>query len=283
MASDKSIGVLYADETTSGLTHDFFAAVLESFIQTIQKKGYHVSFMNSNKSHEGRKTYLEQAKEREYAGIVVACIDMRDEEVLEMFQSQIPMVTIDEEIDGVISIKSDNYNGMKELTNYIISMGHTRIAYITGDDNTVATIRFKTFMETCKENNVEIPPEYLKKGSFRDIEKMTVLTEELLRLQNPPSCIIYPDDFAAVGGFNVIRARGLDIPSDVSLAGYDGLFLMSQYEPRITTVVQDKESIGRIAGEKLMEWIENPECELENTITVPTKLEKGRSVGKTFI
>lgn len=282
MGVTNDIGVLFADGAQSGLTHDFFAAILEGFMKTIEARGYHMSFINTNKQHEGRKTYLEQALERKYDGVIIACIDFEDPEVVELMSSGIPMVNIDEEVDGVISVKSDNIGGMDMLMDYIISMNHKRIAYITGEDCSVTRTRLKSFVDSMRKAGLEVKSEYIKQGKFRDINRAAYLTEELMRLPDVPSCIIYPDDYAAIGGLNVLRARGLDIPGDISIAGYDGIDIMSRYEPKITTVVQNKKELGRIAGERLIEWIENPDYKLENTIVIDTSLQKGRSVAKAY-
>lgn len=282
MGVTNDIGVLFADGAQSGLTHDFFAAILEGFMKTIEARGYHMSFINTNKEHKGRKTYLEQARERKYDGVIIACIDFEDPEVVELMSSGIPMVNIDEEVDGVISVKSDNIGGMNMLMDYIISMNHKRIAYITGEDCSVTRTRLKAFVDSMRKAGLEVKSEYIKQGKFRDINRATYLTEELMRLPDVPSCIIYPDDYAAIGGLNVLRARGLDIPGDISIAGYDGIDIMSRYEPKITTIVQNKKELGRVAGERLIEWIENTDYKLENTIVIDTSLQKGRSVAKAY-
>ena len=79
-----------------------------------------------------------------------------------------------------------------------------------------------------------------------------------------------------------MRARGLDIPGDISITGYDGIRILSQYELRLTTVCQNTVEIGRIAAEKLIACIENPETADYETITVETVLEKGRTVGRVY-
>lgn len=282
MERTKVIGVLFADKADSGLTHDFFAAILESFMKTIEARGYQMCFLNTVKDCPGRKTYLEQARERNYDGVAVICIEFDDPEVQELMHSGIPMVTIDELVDGVISVESDNAGGMKCLMDYLISMKHKRIAYITGEQCRVTRTRLRVYMESLKAAGIDVRTEYIQQGKFRSVDQAVCLTEALMRLPDPPTCIIYPDDYAAIGGLNVLRARGLEVPGDISVVGYDGIELMSRYEPRITTVVQDKKALGRVAAENLLQWVEDPEYVLQNTILIDTKLQKGRSVAKVY-
>mgnify|MGYP000196519257 CR=1 FL=1 len=70
---------------------------------------------------------------------------------------------------------------------------------------------------------IEEPDEYVKPSFYRDADLAGERTGELLDLKDPPTCILYPDDYAAMGGINEIRERGLRIPEDISVAGYDGI------------------------------------------------------------
>jgi LacI family transcriptional regulator/LacI family purine nucleotide synthesis repressor len=99
-------------------------------------------------------------------------------------------------------------------------------------------------------------------------------------LHNPPSCIVYSDDFAAVGGMNTIKSRGLRIPEDISIAGFDGITIASQLEPKLTTYKQDTISIGTKAAQKLINIIENPKATPISQYIMDGELIKGASVGR---
>lgn len=282
MEKSKMIGVLFADKSNSGLTHAYFSGVLDSFKRAAEAKGYDIAFLNSNKQGENRKSYLEQTRENAYAGVVIACIEFEDEEVQELVKSDIPLVVIDEDIDGVINVQSDNVEGLKDLVKYICDMGHSKIAYIIGDDNTVTKARLKGFIDVCKERGISIPADYVKNSYYRDMNRASYYTEELLRMPSPPTCILYSDDYAAIGGINVLHARGYDIPTDISVAGYDGLDILGLYEPRLSTVKQNTTEIGRIAAGELLADIEAGGRQGKRNIVVKTELEKGKTIGRIF-
>lgn len=283
MAGSKMLGILFADDSKSGLTHAYFSGILNGFKKEAEKRGYDIAFLNCNKDGIDRKAYMEQIRERKYEGVLIACINFADEEVIEILESDIPVVTIDEETKKSICVKSDNVMGLKNLVNYLIDMGHQKIAYITGDNNTVTGIRVNSFLETCKNRGISIPEEYIRQGKFRDMRKASFQTEELLRLPEPPTCIMYCDDYAAIGGINVLHARGLQIAKDISLTGFDGIDILSQYEPRLTTVKQNTELIGSTAAEALLNYIADPKNYEKKPIVIETKLEKGATVGKCYI
>ena len=282
MGKMKNVAVLFADDSNSGLTHDYFANVLDNFKRTIEENGYSMSFLNCSSNGKKRLTYLEQMVDRSYDGVIIACINWNNPEVKDLIASGCPIVTIDQEIEGILNITSDNIGGIKSLAEYICSMGHKRIAYIMGDDNDMTTQRKNAFLSTCLENGASIPDEYIFNSEYRNMKKAAYYTEELLRMDDPPTCILYSDDYAAIGGINILRARGMDIPHDVSVAGYDGLNIAMQFEPKLTTVHQDTKTIGQTAANKLIELIENPDAVSRDTIRIPTKLIEGRTISKKY-
>ena len=103
-----NIGVLFADEAQSGLTHDFFSYVLDSFKRTAEEHNYDLTFINCAKSRKTKLSYLEHARYRGFDGVVIACIDFNDPQVVELVNSNLPVVTIDHIFNNRIGIISDN-------------------------------------------------------------------------------------------------------------------------------------------------------------------------------
>lgn len=274
-----NLGVLFVDEALSGLTHDYFNHVLESFKKTAEDKGYDITFTSGNVSGQ-KMSYYEHCRYRGVDGVVIACVDFDREEVQELVRSDIPTVTIDHVFDGRISVVSNNIQGMEDLVNYVCDQGHKKIAYIHGENTSVTVNRLNTFYRTLLRRGVETPDEYVIPASYRNADMAAEATAKLLELPEPPTCIFYPDDFAAMGGINEIRERGLKIPDDISIVGYDGMEFATILEPKLATLCQDTKTIGHIAAEKLIELIENPKTTLIDKFTVSGTLFKGTSVKK---
>lgn len=272
------IGVLFVDDAMSGLKHDYFSSVLDSFKRTAEKSGYDITFINSCRNRPDRMTYLEHSRYRGFDGVVLACIDFKDPEVIELVQSDIPVVTIDYIFNNRIAVLSDNVAGMHDLLEYIYGMGHRRIAYIHGVESAVTGKRLSSFYSTAEKLELEIPDEYIREAAYRDSDTAYKVTGELLDLKVPPTCIIYPDDFAAFGGINAIRQRGLRIPEDISVAGYDGISAARHLEPQLTTIGQDAEQIGCVAARELIKLIERPKTTIVDQIVIQGHLIEGKSV-----
>jgi len=277
-----SIGVLFVDEIPqSGLTHDYFSHILDSFKITVEAQGYDVTFINCNKSRKNTMSYLEHCKYRNVDGVLIACVDFSDKEIHELVKSDIPIVTIDYVFNNKLAVTSDNVKGIRDLLTYIYEQGHRKIAYIHGQRTSEVTdSRIKSFYKTANEIGFEVDEDYIIEGMYRDTQNAEKLTARLLDMKERPTCIIYPDDLCAMGGRNAIRARGLRIPQDISIAGYDGINITQQIEPQLTTIYQDTRMIGRVAAENLINQIEKPKSSLIEHVIVEGNLIRGRSVGK---
>ncbi len=274
-----NIGVLFVDEANSGLTHDYFSHVLDSFKKKAEQEGFDITFINSDKSRNGNMTYLSHAIYRGFDGVVIACVEFSDPQVDELIKSNIPVVTIDHSFYNRIAIVSDNIKGVKELVTYIYEQGHRKIAYVHGQEDTAVTqSRVASFYNTLQELGVNIPDEYVVSSPYRNTDRAYEATNRLLDLEDPPTCILYPDDFAAFGGLNAIRRRGLRVPDDISVAGYDGIAIARHISPRMTTVIQDTDRIGREAASKLIDLIGNPKGTIIEQIVVDGVLDKGETV-----
>lgn len=272
-----NLGVLFVDEAQSGLTHEYFANVLDSFKVEAERNGYDITFISR---HTGQKkmSYYEHSKYRGVDGVVIACIDFTDPGVLELIHGELPVVTIDHVFNNRTAIISDNIRGMHDLISYIYEMGHRKIAFIHGADSSVTQNRVGSFYKTLGKLGIEVDDEYVKCGIYHDPATTAKLTKELLELKDKPTCIIFPDDFSSIGGMNAIKEMGLRIPEDISIAGYDGILLSQVLEPKLTTLQQDTRALGRTAAEKLIALIENPKAALIEQVVIEGRVLKGNSV-----
>ena len=274
-----NIGALLVDDFNSGLTHPFFAHVLESFKMETERRGYDITFINHNVGQE-KMSYVEHCRYRNLDGVVVACVDFEQEEVLELVQSSIPVVTIDHVFNNCSSVVSDNAGGMQELVEYVIGKGHRRIAYIHGKTSSVTRSRLVGFYKALEAHGIVVDERYIREAAYQDGMACARETEKLLSLPQKPTCILYPDDYACIGGLNAISKMGLSIPEDISIAGYDGIPLLQQMSLKLTTFGQDMSMIGRAAASKLIDLIERPKTTVESITMVSGKVLPGMTVGK---
>ncbi|MBQ5425687.1 MAG: LacI family DNA-binding transcriptional regulator [Pseudobutyrivibrio sp.] len=275
-----NLGVLFMDDANSGLQHDFFASVLESFKKEVEREGYDITFISNDRNTPGRTSYLNHARYRRFDGIIIANVHFDDPEVVELVKSDIPVVTIDHIYNDTTTILSDNVDGINKLVDFVVENGHKKIAYIHGADSSVTRTRIITFNKRLEEHGITVPDEYMRESPYRDTHGAYETTLELLDLPERPTCIFYPDDYAAYGGMRAVMEKGLKVPDDVSVVGFDGIKVARHIRPRLTTYRQDADELGLQAAKNLIDLIERPKTTLVKQVVVKGRLLEGDTLKK---
>ena len=198
--------------------------------------------------------------------------------MLELVQSELPVVTVDHMFNNRTSIVSDNVKGVQTLVNHVFGMGHRNIAFIHGERTAVTESRCASFYKTCYNLGLQVPDAYVREGAYHDCDSCERITAELLALPQRPTCIFFTDDVSALGGLAAIARAGLRVPEDISAVGYDGIPLAKMMIPSLTTYHQDTQAIGYWAADRLVSLIEHPKTTLPESILIPGSLLEGASV-----
>ena len=270
-----NLGVLFVDERRSGLAHEYFSSLLESFKVEAERHGYDITFINHNVG--GKPTsYLQHCLYRGVDGVVIACVDFTDPRVRELVDSNIPLVTIDHVFENRLAVMSDNVSGVDALVRYAYRKGHRRIAFLHGENTTVTRNRLVGFYRACEELGIPVPEGYVRPCIYHDPDRCAEETRKLMALPERPTCIIFPDDFSYIGGLRVLNEYGLRIPEDISTAGYDGIHLARVLN--LTTYSQNTDQIGKTAADLLIRLIEHPKTTEIDRVMISGSLLQGTSV-----
>lgn len=272
-----NIGVVYIDKAEAGLKHEYFSTMLSSIQESLRIKGYDLTFI-SNVVGPAKHTLLSHARYRRCDGVIIVTADFEDPQVIELIESDMKVVTIDHVFPNQTAIMSDNDVGLGAIVDYVYSMGHRKIAFIHGEMTQVTIDRLKSFHEACKRLGIYVPKEYIIQANYHLPKQSGRATRKILEFEDRPTCIIYPDDYSFMGGMTEIEKHGLKIPKDISVVGYDGIYLSRILRPSLTTYVQNSEEIGMQAAFKLVDQIENALDFKPEVITINGKLQKGYTV-----
>ena len=274
-----NLGVLLADDNVNGLTHPFFASVLNAFKAEAEARRYDITFINHNIG-ASEMTYLEHCRYRNVDGVCLVCVDFASPEVEELVSSDIPCVAVDHLYSGRPCVLSDNLAGIRALVDHVVSQGHRHIAYIHGQQGTAVTQkRVAGFLRAMEAHGLPVGEGCLVEGRYNDIARTKRQTAALLARPDAPTCILLPDDISCLGALEAAREAGMIAPEDISLAGFDGLWLTQSLHPRLTTVCQDVETMGREAAAKLIACVERSDAAHGEPLLIPTRLEPGETVG----
>lgn len=274
-----NIGVVLTDDSGSGLAHEYFANLLQEVRAEVEKNGFDITFVNHALGSKSM-TYYEHCMYRGVDGVVVACADFQSKELEELVNGDLPVVIFDHVYEGGVSVLSDNKKGIGDLVKYVYDNGHRRIAYIHGENSLVTSTRVSAYRETMKKLGLEIPKEYVREAAYHDAARVHELAMEMLKLEQPPTCILYPDDFTALAGMSRLRQAGYSVPGDLSVAGYDGLVLGQVLYPKLTTIEQDTARMGKEAAKALIDMIEHPEGQKKKKVVIRGRLIEGETVAR---
>lgn len=269
-----TIGVLFEDENNSGLTHYYFSRVLQAVKEQVEEKGYDLTFISKNLGGD-HMTYLEHCRWRNTEGVIIACIDFKDPQVLELIESEMPVVTIDYVAENLNAIMSDNFAGLYELTSHLISLGHKDIVYAYGHPSYVTSERIYGFKRAMEDAGIALSDSSLIESRYDDKTRNIQLINKLMESGQLPTAIIFPDDYSAVWGIKTLREMGLRVPEDISVAGFDGLEIGEMIHPRLTTMMQNTRRIGNEAALKCIQMLESKSQDTTRVICGISLIEGG--------
>lgn len=172
---------------------------------------------------------------------------------------------------GVSQISPDNFDGALRLTRHLIEKGHERIGFTTRPNLGMTSIdRFEGYKAGLAEANIKFDPDLVVETVAGQRDGAEALGQ-LLELASPPTAFFAFYDLMAADAVELALGRGLSVPDDIAIVGFDGLRVGGQTRPRLTTVRQPLGQMGQLAIEMLMARINNPDLPPAQKI-MPTEL-----------
>ncbi|WP_425861060.1 LacI family DNA-binding transcriptional regulator [Arthrobacter sp. TWP1-1] len=183
-------------------------------------------------------------------GLILVTSELTSQQLDSFQQRNIPVVVIDPlnpPRQGYTSVGATNWAGGKEATEHLIGLGHERIAFLGGPNAAECSVaRLHGYLAALMSHGISSRPEYILAGEFKR-QFGVAGTRELLTLDEPPTAIFAGSDTVALGVLEEARQHGLRVPDDLSLVGFDGTPLTEQTLPRLTSVAQPLQEMGRAA------------------------------------
>ena len=237
------------------ISNPFFPGIVHGVEDLAFDFGYSVSLWNTREDIEREKQYVETIKESEVDGIILGSSRIKEEQIKAIAESDIPCVIMNRIVEGLPSVFADYENGAYQATKYLVDLGHERIALINGPVSAQPSWwREKGFLRALKESEKEVDESLLTFNS-PTVEGGYVAALKLLSIDNPPTAIFAYNDLVALGAMKAIREKNLLIAKDISLVGYDDIFLSAYLDPPLTTVSQPKYMMGKLAADLLFRLI----------------------------
>lgn len=259
------IGILVAD------IEPFSTELLRGAADAIRDTGYELVVYSA-----GGRTGDKQGWERRYlsrlSGTLVDGAVLVTPSVLDV-RFDAPVVAVDPHTgpSGLPTIDSDNLRGARLAVEHLLSLGHRRIAMITGrDDLQSARLRERGFREAMADAGVPVDEELIQAGEYEAVASAAA-AKRAFHAHRPPTAVFAANDTAAIATIETARAIGYRVPEQMSVVGFDNIPESALHSPPLTTVNQPIKDMGRQAVQMLVRLMKGDELE-KTHVTLDTHL-----------
>lgn len=266
----KTLGLIVPD-----IRNNFFSSLAKGIEDECRNNGWTVFLCNSNDMHDRDLEYIKILAGKGVDGLLYCMSADSDakkfKEKYELLQRfGIKFVVLDRYFDfpSIITARLDHLKGGYLATKHLIDLGHSRIACVTGPNNLIdSNERLRGYQMALKENGIPYDPKIIIEGNYQ-VEGGFAAVDKLVGTDF--TSVFAFNDMMAYGLFKGLQARGLSVPKDISIVGYDDIYLSEILEVPLTTVHQPVELMGKAATTHIISLIED---ELKNN-EIPTYAPK---------
>ena len=273
--SSKLIGVVVPQTENNRLMfhNNFYSEILGSIEFHARQNGYHVIISAT----DANESYLTLARERNLDGIIVIGM-YPDEFYRQMKESHIPIVLVDSYCNDHYfhNVRIDDAYGSYLATRHVLSKGHRSVAFFSGQlkENGVMKKRLLGYQDALKEFDVAFDSKYVFEGQI-DYESGIESANLLLESKLPATAVIAAADILAIGAMKGFYEKGVRVPDDISVMGFDDLEIAKYLTPGLTTIRQEISLKGEKAVDFLINNIKVPDLTKQEQILPVSIIERG--------
>jgi LacI family transcriptional regulator len=264
------LGVLFGIERASvAVANPFVFNLLQGIVTAAAEVRYNVTLFTEPWQNAAVSAGL--VRDRTTDGVIVIAPTLDSDIISCLNEFHIPAVSIatvgHDELAPSVDV--DNVAGARLATEHLLALGHRRIAHITGDYVLRSGIeRRDAFLNTMAEAGVPVPPEYVMPGQYTSPSGLEG-TLALLSLPEPPTAIFAASDNIAQGVYRAARLKGVSVPDQLSVVGFDNFLAGDLFDPPLTTIHQPLQEIGAAAAHLLLQSIQREEIPQSTTLFPP--------------
>jgi len=236
-----TIGVVIADNR-----NPFYAEVLSGMEEAAREKNYHIILANTQRDYQKEEEAINLLLAKRVDGLLIAPVQDRDDDIKNLIDANIPFVVVGRDFKNieVDAIYNDEVKGGFLATEYLIKKGHKRIALIDGFlYKSPAKGRLEGYKKALNKYRISLDESLISVGDI-NIEDGYKRTKQMLEKNLDFTAIFAYNDMMAFGAMQAIKEKGLRIPEDIGLIGYDDILFSSLISPALTTIRLKKQELG---------------------------------------
>ncbi len=246
------IGMIIPD-----ITNPFFPALARGAEDRAVERGYNLLVCNTDWNIKLETRHLKLIQEKKVDGLILSSINLENKYLETIIERGYPLVFVSRVYPGVDVnfVGMDTHYGGYLAGKHLVELGHRKIAFIGGKFS-IGSVqgRFLGFLKALKESGVEFDRSLAIEGEF-NIESGYTRALELFSSNERITAVFAANDLVAIGVMKAVRELGLSVPEDVSVVGYDDIFVASIPGVELTTVFQEKRRMGELAVDMLLDEI----------------------------
>ncbi len=236
----------------------FMNEILRGAIQVLEPEGYHL-LVHAAQPDAAASTYGQLVRTRKVDGLMISLPLINDPEVNLLHREGTPIVLIgSSEHSDIPCVDADNLRGGYLATRHLIDLGHRRIGFISNAPFAYrsGSERRDGYRQALAEAGLPYDADLVREGHFTDTSGSAPM-HALLDLDVPPTAVFVASDIVALGALDAVFKRSLKIPADISIIGFDDIFLSKHLRPPLTTIQSPAYQLGKIGGELLLKKIDD--------------------------
>lgn len=259
---------------------DFFARLSHRLERRLFDQGYQTLICSTAEDSQHEAEYVRMLLAQQIDGLLVVPVGDQPQAFDKLRQAGVPIVALDRSLDdpAATSVRADHFAGGQLAAKHLIDLGHQRIAVLGAPaQSPPVQARAAGAVQACEAQGLPSPTVML--GPDHTVQDCAALARQLLDGADRPTGIVGTSDIAAIGIMHAARAMGIDIPSQLSVAGFDDTPLASYVFPALTTIAQPIDRIADEAIAALLEMIRAPSDAVAKDIVLPVALRQRESTG----
>ena len=275
----RTIGFILCQSPNRIFADAFLPEVLRGVGDAVQENGFRV-LVHSVEDVSAPQAYIRLVREKHTDGIILSGPRSDDQQLPRLKAEGFPVVLLGQLPGSDIPfVDVDNVGAARQAVNHLLGLGHRRVGMITNAPlaYTAARDRLAGYRQALEEARISFDEELVRYGDFRE-ESGRAAMNQLLDLAAPPTAVFVASDLVAFGGLVAIKQRGLTIPDDVALVGFDDVQLAHYVDPPLTTVQLPAYDLGYWAATLLTQLIDDEPVEKQE-ILLQTELVVRQSCG----
>ncbi len=275
LARGKAMTVgLIVRQTAEQMSIDaFIGQVILGVMHVVEAEGYHLLIHAVDPTASGTQTYVELVRTRKVDGLLISSPLASDPEIKMLHDEGTPIVVHGAaDLADVPSVDVDNVQGAYAAVKHRVDLGQRRIGHITNApfNYTSSRDRCNGYRQALKDSGIAYDTSLVYEGAFTD-DSGAAPMRALLDLPDPPTAVFIGSDMVALGAVGAIHARGLHIPNDISVIGFDDLTFSQYLQPPLTTIHLPPYDLGRLGGETLLSIISGTSPDAQRLL-LPTEI-----------